>query len=469
MHSKITMKYPSSWHGEMWREGAPCGNGRIGALVYGALRKEFILLNHTDLWRGGKTIPMPDVSDSLTEIRRLLDEKRPDLADNVFRDAFKEKGYSNETVDTAVPSPLCDIILCNPTTRPFTGYRRTVCMDTAEVVITWREGEDEYRRRTFVSRADDRVYTEITGRRLNLSVALDRHDPETMADDPIFAEEIHVAEEQITYSAQVETSYDKAKGDYGALCRILTDGKRKCSGNTVEISDAQRILLVCDLFVGENREEAFARLRALPAEMDYDRALERHVAIHRPLFETVNFQISDTDRCNEELLLEAFDQGTSNELLEKMYAYGRYLFLCSTDEKNTLPTHLVGLWNGTYQCFWAIYMYNVNFEMIYWQALTGNLPSFLRLALDYTESFLPDFRENARKMFGCRGIYINSVNTPESGQSKCLANHILNWTAGAGWFAQHFYDYYRFTLDEEYLREHAMPFLWEAALLYEDF
>lgn len=80
-----------------------------------------------------------------------------------------------------------------------------------------------------------------------------------------------------------------------------------------------------------------------------------------------------------------------------------------------------------------------------------------------------DFCENAEKIFRCRGIYIDSVNTPESGKAACLANHIINWTAGAAWISQHFYDYYRYTGDMDYLREHALPFILETALFYEDF
>ena len=35
MQNKLTMKYPSAWHGDMWREAAPFGNGVIGGMVYG--------------------------------------------------------------------------------------------------------------------------------------------------------------------------------------------------------------------------------------------------------------------------------------------------------------------------------------------------------------------------------------------------------------------------------------------------
>ena len=93
MKSVITMRYPSSWHGEMWREGAPCGNGIVGALVYGGAENEYIMLNHTKLWKGGNIDELPDVSASVAEVRRLLDENRPDLADSILPNALLKAGY----------------------------------------------------------------------------------------------------------------------------------------------------------------------------------------------------------------------------------------------------------------------------------------------------------------------------------------------------------------------------------------
>lgn len=42
----ITMKYPSSWHKALWREGLVSGNGKIGANVYGGTKRESMLINH---------------------------------------------------------------------------------------------------------------------------------------------------------------------------------------------------------------------------------------------------------------------------------------------------------------------------------------------------------------------------------------------------------------------------------------
>ena len=254
------------------------------------------------------------------------------------------------------------------------------------------------------------------------------------------------------------------------LCKIFSDGTLKNEGPYVCVENAAEVLIVAEVFIETERTEGFARLeQSLNSKFDFEKELEEHTKIHGNMFKAVDFSISDTNTFNEELLLQAFEESSSNELIEKLYAYGRYLFLCSTGTKSTLPCHQTGLFNGSYKSFWAFYMYNINFEMIYWQALSGNLPGFLKLALDYTEALIPQFRENARKTCGCRGILINSVNTPESGLHKCIHPHILNWTGGAAWFAQHFYDYFRYTQDMDYLKKHAMPFMYEAALFYEDF
>jgi alpha-L-fucosidase 2 len=114
-------------------------------------------------------------------------------------------------------------------------------------------------------------------------------------------------------------------------------------------------------------------------------------------------------------------------------------------------------------------MINENLQMIYWQALSGNMPELLLAVFDYFEWLIDDFRENARKIYGCRGIYIPAPTTPESGLLKIVYPHTIHWTGGAGWVAQHYYDYYLHTGDVEFLRDRALPFLRETALFYEDF
>jgi alpha-L-fucosidase 2 len=468
MHTKLIMRYPSTWHGDMWREAAPCGNGVVGAAVYGGVKSEKILVNHARLWRGSRTAPLPDVSDALPEIRALLAEHKPEEADGVLSRALRERGYDGSIGN---PLPLGDLTIESASALPFSHYRRTVDMERAEVVVSWNEGGSRITRRTFVSRASGALMTRIesSGVPLDIAIGFGVHDTETLGGNKLQNVESTASPDGvIRYAGRNDSEY--YGGDYGAVCRVDADGALAAEGAKVRVTGAHSVTVTARIFVGSDRAEEFANV---PDALDYETELSAHEALHREYFDRASLTISEmADTSNEELLLAAYEDAAPAELIEKLYAYGRYLLICSSDgtmEKGALPCHLIGLWNGTYNCFWAFYMYNINFEMIYWQALSSGIPEYLRVALDYTESFMDDFRENAKKLYGCRGIYINSVNTPESGLSKCGANHILNWTAGAAWFAQHFRDYARFTGDDGYMRDHALPFMAEAAAFYEDF
>lgn len=465
MITKYTMKYPAGWHGQMWREAAPCGSGLIGAAVYGGVKKELIMLNHACLWRGSKTAELPDIHHKLSDIREHLAQNDPASADTVISKTLSDCDYDGAT---ARPLPLCDIVIRSDSEQVFSHYRREVDMHSAQVNVSWEEEGVAYRRSVFVSRINHLVFTRISCSKplIDLSLEVLQHESEgesfTLQNKVQFAKDNH-----IFFAAYNQSEF--SGGDFGAVTQVSGDGTLQVKDGALHVSRASEVLLVTRLFVKSDRELEFGK--PFPPYKSYEEELLEHTRAHSTLFDRVDFTISDQEAntSNEELLMEAFDERASNELLEKLYAFGRYLLICSTGEKDTLPCHLTGLWNGSYNCFWAFYMYNINFQMIYWQALTGGLPELLRLALDYTESFTADFQENAKKLFGCRGILINSVNTPESGIAKCMGNHILNWTAGAAWISQHFWDYYCYTEDLNYLKIHALPFMAEAAQFYEDF
>jgi len=107
--------------------------------------------------------------------------------------------------------------------------------------------------------------------------------------------------------------------------------------------------------------------------------------------------------------------------------------------------------------------------MTYWQVLPGRMTELMLPVFDYYEKNIDDMRENARKLYGCRGIYLPAVSTPGGLKIDCISSHIINWTAGAGWLAQHYYEYWAFTRDNDFLVNRAFPFLREVGAFYEDF
>ena len=138
MRNKLIMKYPASWHNDMWREAVPVGNGEIGGLVYGGVYKEIISLIHGKLWARAKTPELPDVSDVLPEMRKLLSENKPIEAECLMKDRLVELGY-----DPAIarPMPVCDIEITQESKNGFKAYRRYLDMENAEAQIRWDDGD----------------------------------------------------------------------------------------------------------------------------------------------------------------------------------------------------------------------------------------------------------------------------------------------------------------------------------------
>src|SRR5690348_6164024 len=58
-----------------WVEALPVGNGRIGAMVFGGLNREWLQLNEDTLWAGGPYDPVnPQARGALPEVRQLVFE-----------------------------------------------------------------------------------------------------------------------------------------------------------------------------------------------------------------------------------------------------------------------------------------------------------------------------------------------------------------------------------------------------------
>lgn len=471
MITSMYSSYPSTWWKDTWRESMPCGNGEIGLGVYGCMGRERIMINHARLWYNIRNQELPSVSDKLPEARRLLDEFKLKEADGVLSRALEERGYSPSQ---GLPLPLGDLCVETRNQIPFSHYRRSIDLDKAEVSVTYRLGQEAYARRLFASRKDDAIVMEITGGApLDYTITFSLHDLRDMPEEnkDRLPQHVETRTEENGYILYGATNDDGL--DFGGVIRIVqTDGILAREGEQLVVKNATHILLLGKLFLAEsNREAAFCRLKEEISRLpgDYTLLMERHAPLHQALLHTAEFSLGGGDsHSNEELLLDAYQGEASDELLEKLWTYGRYLMVCAYREEG-LPCNLIGLWNGSYRGFWAIHMLNQNLQEIYWHTLNGNMPHMLLNVFDYYEKGLDELHENARQLFGCRGIFIPAITTPESLTLKCMANHIIYWTGGAAWLCQHYYDYYLYTNDVVFLKNRALPMMYEAYLFYRDF
>ncbi len=156
-------------------------------------------------------------------------------------------------------------------------------------------------------------------------------------------------------------------------------------------------------------------------------------------------------------------------LMELYFQYGRYL-LMSSSRKGSLPANLQGIWNDKLYPVWeSKFTININTEMNYWIAGSGNLSECQLPLFDLLERVKENGKETAQKMYGCRGSVAHH-NTDLYGdtapQDHCITSTF--WVMGEAWLATHIWEHYLYTGDAAFLREH-FDVLEQCVTFYYDF
>ncbi|MDG0813947.1 glycoside hydrolase N-terminal domain-containing protein [Cohnella rhizosphaerae] len=445
-----------------WRDGLPCGNGALCASVYGNISPETIQFNHDSLWYEATQSPLPDVSDTLAEARRLALAGRFAEANRQMTEALSERGFVS---GLPILHPAFDLKIVMHQKQGFAAYRRTLDFETGQATVTWKDGDVDKRRDFFISHTDDVAVLRIQSgdRSVDAGFQLCEHNlSDSVQMDGVPKTPPLEFKSEVRGDKLVLRVNGSMGGEYGAVLRTVCGaGERRFarelswteqlsslnvmwnlpieSHETEKIVGAAEIVAIVGVYVNtddpEREIEALCRrLDALPA--DYDTLFERHAVVHREKFLRCEFVLGDVaakdaaeaaPAPNEMLLLEAYQGVAPLKLVERMFDMGRYLLIaCSTGD--CLPPTLQGTWNGDYYPPWnSFYVHNENTQMYYWQALAGSLPEVTGAMFGYFEDRIADYRENARKLFGCRGIFIPLTAAADTGLIRDGQPHVLHF------------------------------------------
>lgn len=470
-----------------WTDATPIGNGKLGAAVYGAVYDERILINHEVLYDNFFNKDIPDVSFGLSEIRKLMDEKRYCEANSYYTDLLTAKGYFARKGQFY---PAFDLHYLLGVDCAFTDYSRKLDMRTGVSEVKYKENGLQTVREAFVSQKNGFMVLHIEKQQpFEVTFALEQHDLIDMVDYNGNAVEkcqefFSVSEDKYIYS-KCKT---KAGLEYSGIFSIVeTDGTLFCNGkdknrkidmsgtlplyNYIKISNATYVTAVLDVSPENKSFEQLKNTLSIFDGKTYAVLKDEHTAAFSQIFDRVTLDLCDEEEnlSIEQQLLNAYNGNVNNQLIEKMADFGRYL-LISSSLGCTLPANLQGVWNGNYSPAWeCTFFNNENIEMAYWQALTGNLQETLLPLFDLYERFKDDYRMNAKNLYGCRGLLLPLFMDNQSGKKDNLQPHVLHWTGSSAWISAMYYDYYLFTGDTEFLLNRAYPFMKESALFYEDF
>ncbi|MBN1868573.1 glycoside hydrolase N-terminal domain-containing protein [Candidatus Sumerlaeota bacterium] len=471
-----------------WEEALAVGNGTMGALVMSQPKEETLILSHERFFfpRSSHVGPV-HLAPHLPHIRQFLAEGRCGDAARFAYDEAVRQGMPEENLLPNAFHPAFDLLVGMGPQGGVRDYSRALDFETGEAIVRWTNQRGRFERRVFVSRADnaivvgirslDGIPTDCTLMFNARPAERDRFGSDRRFASGIRSVEIAAEGEWLTY----RSAYAVAPKGYEGVGRVATRGGTIANqGNVVCVEDADEVLVPIRIVplddARESRvEETKRSLSSLP--QDYDALLERHAAIHGEIFRRVSLELDsgelgsgeDRDLPSEELVERASRGDVSPAFLEKAFDAGRYMVLSSSGE---WPPNLQGVWTGIWAPPWGgNYTLDANVQAALSPALVCDMPECLESLFRLVESLLPDWRTNAERVFGCRGVVSCAATTGDSGlvPGFNVGWPLVFWTAGAGWLANAFLDYWLVTGDRDFLARRLAPLLKEIALFYEDF
>lgn len=155
-------------------------------------------------------------------------------------------------------------------------------------------------------------------------------------------------------------------------------------------------------------------------------------------------------------------------VLQKQYDNEMYKFGSATRE-HSYPISLQAVWtadNGKLPPWKGDYHHDLNTQLSYWPAYTGN---HLTEGLGFLNTLWNQrdvYKEYTRQYFETDGMNVPGVCALDGKPMGGWIQYSMSQTAGA-WLAQHFYLHWKYSGDRAFLKERAYPFLKDVAIFLE--
>ncbi|UCE41383.1 MAG: glycoside hydrolase family 95 protein [Candidatus Aminicenantes bacterium] len=473
-----------------FEEAMPLGNGRIGAMVYGGVPSERILLNEETLWAGGPVDPdmNPEAVEYLPRVREALFNGDYPLADKTIRNM---QGKFSESF-----LPLGDMYIDFQHDGETEEYQRDLNIRDAIATTQYRIGATTYIREIFVSHPDQLLILKLTASEPEaLSFTLQcssqlRHITRTTPDNRLILEGRAPVHAEPNYRGDVPNAivYDddpEGKGmKFQVEARILeTDGYLAHSDAAITVEQAKNAVIAVAIATsyngfdkepgteGKNPGKQINTWFEKAEGRSYTQLRKAHVQDFRRFFDRVAMFVGETEQTDlpTDLRLKQYLEGEEDPDLEALYfQFGRYL-LISCSRPGGIPANLQGVWNPHMRPPWSSnYTTNINVEMNYWPAEVCNLTEMHEPLLRFIGKLATTGKVTARTFFGCRGWCCNhntdiwAMTNPvgDFGQGHPVW---ANWPMAGTWFSLHLWENYAFNRNDEWLKDYAYPLMKGAA------
>jgi alpha-L-fucosidase 2 len=461
-------------------ESSPMGNGRLGAMMFGGMDNERIVLNESSVWSGSRQdADRPDAYKVLPEIQKLLLEGKNPEAEALVNANFTCKGPGSGGGQYGCYQVLGNLHLSffpDDTNAPVTNYRRELDLGDAVATMQFNRGGVEFNREMFVSAPDQVMVLRLSAdqsKQISFDARLDRPERFKSSGD---------GDKGLLLSGQLDNGTDGKGVRYVARVRVLNQGGQvSVNGDVLRVNNADEVVLLISAgtdyqgFAGrQTKDPLAATLEDLnrAAKKSYETLRQTHVADYQKYFQRVSLQLEHLDAAAAEKptpeRLKAAESGPGDPSLAALYFnFGRYL-LISSSRPGGLPPNLQGIWaEETHTPWTGDWHLDVNVQMNYWPAEVANLSDLTQPLFALIASLQEPGAKTAHDYYHARGWVAHVITNPWGFTSPGESANWGSFSGGSAWLCQHLWDHYLFTQDRNFL-QWAYPIMKSSAQFYAD-
>lgn len=458
-----------------FEESLPVGNGRIGGLVFGNLRKERITLNEDSLWSGyPKDRNKKDAYKHLDDVRAAIFSK----------DYQKTKDILNKDMHghwSEAYLPFGDLIIDYGRNKG-THYSRRLDISKGIATVS-----DSHKVQTvFASYPAQLLVVNIKSDYplcFNVSLTSKLNHKCYTQEDTLFIEgdapEICMPP---YYNKGTTLAYGNGAMHFCGAVKVL--GNASFEKESISVKGQYETTLLVSLatsFVDfKSMPDGDAKAKAMSYFSNiksYEKLLSDHIADFSALFDRVDFTLegSRDDLPTNKRIKRIKNKNDDNALIALLFQYGRYLTI-SGSRKGTNAMTLQGIWNTHLRAPWSSsYTININTQMNYWCTDIANLSECFEPLLELAKKLVHNGTQTAKDYYGCSGAcsHHNSdiwgatypAGFPDGDGDAC---QYAPWSSSLPWILNQLYEHYLYTNDENY-KEELIPLYKGCLDFYNDF
>ncbi|MCX6874581.1 MAG: glycoside hydrolase family 95 protein [Verrucomicrobia bacterium] len=457
---------------KVWEEALPLGNGRLGAMVFGGVTDERLQLNEDTLWDGyPQDTSNPDALKALPQVRKLLFEGK-----NKEAEALAGANMMGRPAGVRPYQSLGELLLETPAGASAAAYCRTLDVTTAVATVSYTQDGTTFTRELFSSAPAGVIVAEFAASKpnsINVRLTLKRQKDAQCLAHPS-------ANNAILLRGQIDCKDGKGEQRglrFAAEVMALAKGGKVTNDNgilTVSGADSVTLLVAgATSYRGGEPEELCASALTKAAATSFKDLKAASIADYQKLAGRVAINLgtagAEVDALPTNDRLGRIKQGQPDPgLVATYFQYGRYL-LISSSRPGGLPANLQGLWAWQMNPPWnADFHTNINVQMNYWPAEITNLSECHLPLFGLMDGLVKPGGRVAEVNYGARGWVVHHLTDPWGFAAPADGLQGI-WPVGSAWLAEHPFEHYQFTGDQEFLAKQGWPLMKGAARFILDF